>query len=88
MGYVGARVPRLEDARLLAGVGHFADDENRPRQLWMRIVRSTVAHARLRSVDVTAALALDGVRAVLTGGDINLPVIPIRVGPTAGDLHP
>jgi carbon-monoxide dehydrogenase large subunit/6-hydroxypseudooxynicotine dehydrogenase subunit gamma len=88
MGYVGARVPRLEDARLLVGAGHFADDENRPGQLWMRIVRSTVAHARLGSVDVAAALALDGVRAVLTGGDISLPVIPIRVGPGAADLQP
>jgi len=88
MGYVGARVPRLEDPRLLAGAGHFADDENRPGQLWMRIVRSTVAHARLRSVYVAEALAVDGVRAVLTGADISLPAIPIRVGPKADDLQP
>ena len=33
MGYVGSRMRRLEDARLLAGVGHFADDEERPGQL-------------------------------------------------------
>jgi hypothetical protein len=35
MGYVGSRMRRLEDPRLLAGVGHFADDEERPGQLWM-----------------------------------------------------
>jgi carbon-monoxide dehydrogenase large subunit/6-hydroxypseudooxynicotine dehydrogenase subunit gamma len=47
MGYVGSRMRRLEDPRLLAGVGHFADDEERPGQLWMRVVRSPVAHAVL-----------------------------------------
>jgi hypothetical protein len=51
MGYVGSRMRRLEDPRLLAGVGHFADDEERPGQLWMRVVRSPVAHAVLGTVD-------------------------------------
>ena len=36
MSYVGSRIPRLEDPRLLAGAGRFADDEDRPGQLWMR----------------------------------------------------
>ena len=45
MGYVGRRMRRLEDPRLLAGAGHFAGDEERPGQVWMRVVRSPVAHA-------------------------------------------
>ena len=86
MGYVGSRMRRLEDPRLLAGVGHFADDEERPGQLWMRVVRSPVAHAVLGAVDVGDALKLSGVRTVLTGADISVPPIPVRVSPDPGDL--
>jgi carbon-monoxide dehydrogenase large subunit/6-hydroxypseudooxynicotine dehydrogenase subunit gamma len=86
MGYVGSRMRRLEDPRLLAGVGHFADDEERPGQLWMRVVRSPVAHAVLGAVDVGDALKLSGVRTVLTGADISVPPIPVRVSPDPCDL--
>jgi aerobic carbon-monoxide dehydrogenase large subunit len=88
MGYVGSRVRRREDPRLLAGAGSFADDEDRPGQLWLRVVRSPVAHATLGAVDTSAALALTGVRAVLTGADISLPPIPVRVSPDPGRLLP
>jgi carbon-monoxide dehydrogenase large subunit len=88
MGYVGSRVRRLEDPRLLVGTGSFADDEDRPGQLWMRVVRSPVAHAELGSVDTTDALALVGVRAVLTAADISLPPIPVRVSPDPEALLP
>jgi carbon-monoxide dehydrogenase large subunit/6-hydroxypseudooxynicotine dehydrogenase subunit gamma len=88
MGYVGSRVRRLEDPRLLVGTGSFADDEDRPGQLWMRVVRSPVAHAQLGGVDTADALALDGVRAVLTAADISLPRIPVRVSPGPGALLP
>jgi CO/xanthine dehydrogenase Mo-binding subunit len=88
MGYVGRRVRRLEDPRLLVGTGSFADDEDRPGQLWMRVVRSPVAHAELTAVDTADALALDGVRAVLTGADLSLPPIPVRVSPDPGALLP
>ena len=87
MGYVGSRVRRLEDPRLLAGAGHFADDEERPGQLWMRVVRSPVAHAVLGAVDAGDALKLSGVRAVLTGADISVPPIPVRVSPDPGALQ-
>src|SRR5262249_30965522 len=87
MGYVGSRMRRLEDPRLLAGGGRFADDEARPGQLWMRVVRSPVAHAVLGAVEAGSALALSGVRAVLTGADVGLPPIPVRVSPDAGDLE-
>ncbi len=88
MGYVGSRVRRLEDPRLLAGAGSFADDESRPGQLWLRVVRSPVAHAVLNGIDASEALALAGVRAVLTGADLSLPPIPVRVSPDPGQLLP
>ncbi len=87
MGYIGSRVRRLEDPRLLAGAGRFADDEIRPGQLWMRVVRSPVAHAGLAAVDPGPALALAGVRAVLTGADVSLPLIPVRVSPDPGAIQ-
>ncbi|MBA3263424.1 MAG: hypothetical protein H0T69_13335, partial [Thermoleophilaceae bacterium] len=54
MTAVGRPLRRVEDARLLCGSGRFVDDVNRPGQLWMRAVRSTVAHARLLAVDTAA----------------------------------
>src|SRR5258708_6414436 len=86
MSYVGSRVRRLEDPRLLTGTGRFADDQDRPGQLWMRVVRSQVAHATLGAVDTSGALALDGIRAVLTAADVILPPIPVRVSPDPSDL--
>jgi len=86
MSYIGSRVGRLEDPRLLTGAGRFADDQDRPGQLWMRVVRSQVAHAMLGAVDTSGALALDGIRAVLTAADISLPPIPVRVSPDPSGL--
>ena len=59
---LGRSVPRLEDAPLLKGHGQFVADIAFTHQLHMRIVRSPYAHAELRSVDVTAALAATGWR--------------------------
>ncbi len=83
MTFVGRRIRRLEDRRLLRGLGHFVDDVNRTGQLWMRVVRAPLAHARIGTIDAGAALALPGVEAVLTGEDlIEVPPIPVR---TAGE---
>ncbi|MER5438440.1 xanthine dehydrogenase family protein molybdopterin-binding subunit [Streptomyces sp. NPDC002790] len=68
--HVGARTPRREDVRLLRGRGAFVDDVDLAGQLWMRVVRASVAHARITSVDASAARGLPGVRAVLTGEDV------------------
>ena len=70
MSFVGRRIGRLEDRRLLRGLGHFVDDVNRVGQLWMRVFRSTHAHARIAGVRTDEALALPGVEAVLTGEDL------------------
>jgi aerobic carbon-monoxide dehydrogenase large subunit len=76
---VGRRIGRLEDRRLLRGLGHFVDDVNRTGQLWMRVLRAPLAHARIESIDAEAALALPGVEAVLTGEDVEgVPPIPVR----------
>ncbi|SBS77277.1 Carbon-monoxide dehydrogenase (Acceptor) [uncultured Mycobacterium sp.] len=72
--YAGTRVPRVEDTRLLTGHGTYVDDIVRPGMLHACFVRSPFAHARINSIDVTAALALPGVHAVLTAADLNAGV--------------
>src|SRR3954468_5146211 len=67
IGGIGHRVRRHEDARLIEGQGNFLDDIVRPNMLHMAILRAPVAHARLKSIDTTAAGALEGVIAVVTG---------------------
>ena len=69
--YAGTRVPRVEDNRLLTGRGTFVDDVSRPGMLHACFVRSPFARAKLGGIDAAAALALPGVRAVLTAADIN-----------------
>ena len=63
---VGQSVRRVEDPRLIQGLGRYSDDVNLPRQLYAVVVRSPHAHARIRSVDTAAARAAQGVHAVLT----------------------
>lgn len=68
---IGARVLRTEDARLLTGKGEFVDDIRLPGMLHAGFVRASFAHARIRGIDASAALALPGVHAVLGWGDLN-----------------
>ena len=67
---MGARLPRKEDARLLTGEARFVDDLTIPGALWLGMVRSPFAHARIGNVDASAALAVPGVRHVFTGADL------------------
>jgi len=70
-GTIGQSLPRREDAALLTGAGRFADDLGiKPGTLHCAVLRSPHAHARLLGLDTAAALALPGVRAVLTGEDV------------------
>jgi aerobic carbon-monoxide dehydrogenase large subunit len=75
---VGARVARREDPRLLTGQGSYVDDHRPARMLYAAFLRSPHAHARIRRLDVSAALALPGVAAVLTGEDIARSSKPVR----------
>jgi carbon-monoxide dehydrogenase large subunit len=67
IGGIGHRVRRHEDARLIEGQGRFLDDVTLPGMLQMAILRAPMAHARIRSIDTSAASALEGVVAVVTG---------------------
>jgi CO/xanthine dehydrogenase Mo-binding subunit len=67
---VGTSARRIEGALKVTGAARFGADASAPDVLWCRFVRSPLAHARIRTVDTSRALALDGVRAVLTARDI------------------
>src|SRR6202035_4955194 len=66
----GAPIRRNEDARLLSGQALFVDDVELPGMLYAAFLRSNVAHARIRSIDVSAARAREGVVAVYTADDL------------------
>jgi len=70
-GAIGQRLLRKEDARLLTGEGRFIDDLQIPGALWLGMVRSPFAHARIGNIDTSAAAAMPGVRQVLTGDDLH-----------------
>jgi aerobic carbon-monoxide dehydrogenase large subunit len=74
--YTGASVKRSEDPRILAGRGRYVDDIKLPGMLHAAFVRSPLAHARVLAVDASAARALPGVVAVLTGADLDAVTIP------------
>jgi aerobic carbon-monoxide dehydrogenase large subunit len=67
---IGQAVRRVEDQRFSTDRGQYVDDIDLPRQCYGALVLSTHAHARLVSIDVSRALAVDGVICVLTGADI------------------
>src|SRR6516165_8160818 len=78
--YTGASVKRSEDPRILTGTGRYVDDIKLPGMLHAAFVRSPLAHARVLSVDVSAARALPGVVAALTGAELEAMTVP---GPDA-----
>ena len=83
---IGQPLARREDTRFLSGTACYVDDLKRPGMVHMVVVRSAVAHARIRAIDSAAARALDGVLAVFTFGDIAALAkpIPIRLAPLDG----
>jgi aerobic carbon-monoxide dehydrogenase large subunit len=81
--YIGRPMERVEDFRMVRGRGTYVADVNRPDQLYAVILRSSVAHGTIKSIDAGEALALPGVHRVLTGKDLGnkVPVIPLRLQP-------
>jgi CO/xanthine dehydrogenase Mo-binding subunit len=75
--WVGRNVPRREDPRLLTGRAQFVGDIKVPGMLHAAVLRSPHAHARIRSIDTSAALEVPGVVAVLTGQDATEYVSPM-----------
>ncbi len=72
---LGNRVPRVEDPELLTGAASFVSDLAAPGCLHLVFVRSSVAHARIVSVEAEEARSMPGVVAVLTAGDLDLPLV-------------
>ena len=66
----GLSPKRLEDQRLLTGQGHFIDDKPEDGALWLHVLRSPHAHAKITGVNIEAASAMPGVQAILTGADL------------------
>ena len=75
-GFVGQSVPRKEDRRLVEGQGVYFDDVKRHGMGYLHFVRSPYAHARIESVDVSAALELPGVYGTLTGDEVAILTDP------------
>src|SRR5712671_2825489 len=83
--YIGSPVERIEDPRFLRGRGQFVGDLKRDGMLHAAILRSPVAHGIVAAIDASAALAIAGVRAVITATDIGaVPRIPLRLLPLPG----
>jgi len=66
-GRIGESIKRKEDGRFLRGKGNYLDDMELPEMLHMSILRSPHAHAKIKSIDTTAAGKMPGVIAVVTG---------------------
>ena len=76
---IGSPVERLEDLRFLRGRGQYVDDVPSPNALHAVILRSSIPHGRIRSIDTSAAQKHPGVHAVITAADIgDIPVITMR----------
>ena len=73
---IGKRMKRKEDPRFITGQGRYVEDITLHRMLHAAILRSPYAHARIKSIDTSAARAMPGVVAVYTGQDIELPPLP------------
>ena len=81
--FVGQPIERLEDLRFVRGRGRYVDDLARPDMLHAAILRSSVAHGRIRSIDISDARKIAGVHSVITAADLRDPTprVPMRLQP-------
>jgi carbon-monoxide dehydrogenase large subunit len=81
--FIGTPMERREDLRFLRGSGTYVDDLKIPGLLHAAILRSSVAHGRIKSIDASTALKRPGVHAVITAADmpIPVPIVPMRLQP-------
>ena len=77
---VGSRVKRREDPRLIQGKATYVDDVKIPGLLHIAFKRSDVAHGRIKSIDTSAAEAIEGVEAVFTGKQLAELLKPMPIG--------
>lgn len=81
---IGAEVKRKEDPRLIAGTSAYVTDVSVPGLHYVALARSPHAHARIQSIDVTAARRRPSVRLVLTGEDIRAHSVPLPISSVVG----
>src|SRR6266705_3341250 len=83
-GLIGASIRRVEDAPLITGIGCYTEDIQLPGMLHMALLRSPYPHAKIISINISAANAMAGVIAVVTGDDLSdrlhVPAIPMVPG--------
>jgi len=84
--YIGKRVKRTEDPRLIKGLAHYVDDIRLPETLHVAFVRSIYAHARISSIDTAEALKLKGVVAIYIGKDVAQAIGPVPCASALPDL--
>src|SRR5690349_24134396 len=84
--YVGKRIKRTEDPRLIKGLAHYVDDIRLPDTLHVAFVRSMYAHGRIQSIDTSVAANMPGVVAVYTGKDIASKIGPVPCAAALPDL--
>ncbi|MDP6377311.1 MAG: molybdopterin-dependent oxidoreductase [Pseudomonadales bacterium] len=82
--WIGKPFRRVDGRAKVTGHTQFADDLSFPRTAYLKLVRSTLPHARIKSVDTSAALAMEGVLGTLVGEDIPNP---FGIMPVAEDVH-
>ncbi len=88
---IGQPVSRSEDPRLLRGQGNYIDDMVLPGMVFAHILRSPLAHARIKRIDIDTARAAPGVLAVITGADwaaSGFGGLPVSTGPARRDGRP
>ncbi len=84
---MGQSIRRIEDHRFVTGTGQYTDDVNRENQAWLAVLRSPYAHAKVGTIDTSAAKAADGVLGVYTNADLDaagftgMPADTIPPGP-------
>ena len=81
--FIGTPMERREDLRFLRGRGTYVDDLAPADLLYAVILRSSVAHGRIKSIDASAALKIKGVHSVITAKDMpgSPPIIAMRLQP-------
>jgi carbon-monoxide dehydrogenase large subunit len=87
--FIGERLKRREDSRLLSGAATYIDDIRLPSMLFAAILRSPHAHARLGTIDTSAARALAGVATLVTGDDLKgIGTVPCAIPLERTPHHP
>src|SRR5204863_4035444 len=86
MKYVGERIKRTEDPRLIKGLAHYVDDIRLPDTLHVAFVRSIYAHARITGIDTSEARKAPSVVAVYTGKDVAEKIGPVPCASALPDL--